>query len=669
MSALSVSKSVSNRKAQPYAGYHCATRRILLLPLLTGLVIAASPVQAEVSLRDNWIAPTGPMRVRLAYTDANGKYQDLDLRQLPAALSKALPGGLLALQNSPVLLAQASPKGYFDNLWSNIRDNVCGDIMAEVPKLVNDHDVYGLSCTTAPGGLLQATIASSWEDQYDFTIVGSQLFLDYYIPLNSVTFTVHTNCTCKQGDSLCLSLGGQADPQFTAIFDVHLDVKAMTANSGVIMLPPDQSHTGEILVQDVEWGDRSSEVQSAASSFGSLVSAAAQAALQSGPLDATGIAGLIVSAAEFLDQIGGIAVDLLCNEHLRDDVSAHLSFLGSYTAGVAAFDANRDFTGLYQGLSAAQTVGFTQFGITGGDDGSLIFRVTYPATVAPLLQDDRTVNGGIQNLFQPTLTLNPPAVPAGNSLTVSGVYFKPSYAHALKVDWNKTVWGPPQSTLWFFAYISQLGGFFPIAGFPTNQLTFEMTNLSPGTSYEFQVYECDKITCAPWSNTLQTSTDKSGSDQVTFTLENNTILGGATLGPAGTFTGTAKIGAATKPGLHTITATVGAQKASRQITVCAAVCGPMLEVVDPSTNTPTSTVVVGSSYKVDGFFLPAGKTIAVTFDSLQGTNVGYATVGKDGTLQGSYTIPSVLPGTHTLIASSSGQELAKLSIYVSQKPQ
>ena len=629
MLALSVSKSVSNRKGQPSAGYHCATRQILLLPLLAALVLAATPLQAEVSLRDNWIAPTGPMRVRLAYTDANGKYQDLDLQQLPSALSKALPSGLLSLQNSPLLLAQGSPKGYFDTLWSNIRQGVCGDIESEVPKLVNDHDLYGLSCTMAPGGLLQATIASSWEDQFDDTILGSQLFLDYYIPLNSVTFSVHTNCTCKQGDSLCLSLGGQADPQFTVIFDIHLDVKAMTANSGVIQLPPDQSYTGEVLMEDIRWGDRSSEVQSAASSFGSLVSTAAQAALQSGPLDAAGIAGLIVSAAEFLDQIGGITVDLLCNDHLRDEVSAHLSFMGSYTAGVAAFDANRDFSGLYQGLYAAQTVGFTQFAITGGDDGSLIFRVTYPAPAAPFLQDDRTVNGGIQNLFPPT---------------------------------------PPQSNLWFFVYFNQLGTFFPVGEFPTNQLSFEMTNLSPGTSYEFQVYECDKITCAPWSNTLLTSTDKSGSDQVTFTLENNATLGGATLGPDGTFTGTAKIPAATKPGLHTLTATVGAQKASRPITVCPGVCGPMLEVIDPSTHTPTSTVVVGSSYTVDGFFLPAGKTIALTFDSVQGTNVGYATVVKDGPL-GSYTIPSVLPGTHTLIASSNGQKLATLSVYVSQKPQ
>lgn len=681
-----------NRHIRQHSGRNHASQRILSLAVLAALLAAALPLRAEVNLLNNAVGIAGPMQVRLAYTDSNGTYQDYNLQQLPSALSKVLPAGLLNLKSSPLLEAQGSPKGYFDQLWSSIRASVCGDAAAQVQSMLsnNGKNAYGVSCRTTSQGILTAEAGSAWEDEYGFTLLGRQLILDYFVPLNTVTFTVHTGCTCKQGDTLCTTLGGQPDPQFTAVFYVHLYLKAMTQNSAVILLPPDQQHIGEILYEALYAGNQSAAIQSASGQFVSAVGSAVSAAASTGPLSATTVAGLVLAIGKFLDTLGGIIVDLVCNDHLQDEVSSALSNYGldlwpSYSLNSAAATVGQDFSALFQGLYQATHLGFHQFGITGGDDGSLILRITYPAPLAPTLVDDRTKNPYKQGIAPRMIAANPPEIPAGRSLTVAGVYFAPNYSTALKVDWNQTVYGAAQSQLWLYRIWQY--GIIPIGPIPTNQLSFLFTNLSPSTTYQVAVRQCDQVTCAPWSNTLTTSTDPPSSGQVNLTLDRNPFLcaitgslcpisiGTATVGTDGTFSAGVTIPADTMVGSHMIHA-VGKQSASTPIDVCDPVkgCAASLWLLDPDTGLTAAAgfpVIIGAKYTIEGFSFKAGQTVAITFDSHQGTNIGYATVGKDGTFKGSFTIPSVPVNVfHTMVASSNGQTLAtSVSFHVEQPPQ
>jgi hypothetical protein len=91
--------------------------------------------------------------------------------------------------------------------------------------------------------------------------------------------------------------------------------------------------------------------------------------------------------------------------------------------------------------------------------------------------------------------------------------------------------------------------------------------------------------------------------------------------------------------------------------------------LDPSTGlllTGGSNISVGKQDTLEGFSFVPGQTIDITIDTPQGTHVGYATA-KDGTFTGSFTIPSVPSGPHTLVASSNGQTLAtSVSVNIEQ---
>jgi hypothetical protein len=663
------------------SGHDDAIRKIFSLSTLTALVIGALPLRAETPLQNNDVGIAGPIEARLAYTDANGNSQDYNLRQLPGALSKVLPANLLKLQNAPLLQPQGSPQGYFDQLWSTIRNGVCGDVEGHVKTSVAN--AYAPSCQTLSQGLLTATIANGWEDQYGFTITGSQLVLEYEVPLNTVTFYVHTNCTCNKDDNSCKLAGGQEDPQFTALFYVHLFVKATNPNMASLTAPPADLQTiGEVLYEGIDAGDTSGAYASAGVQFLGALASLVSVAATTGPIPAVDVFGLILSVEQFVTQVGGIILDLACNNHLRDDVSSQLDPSGtglwfSNSLRSAKDTVYQDFNEFFQGLYAAQPFGFTQLGVTAGDDGSLIFRVTYPAPVAPTLVDDRTQKNPYQGLIQVNITANPPAIPAGQSLIVTGSSFSPNYSTALQLDWNKTVWGKPQTSLYEALFIPQQSIFVPLGVFPINAPLianpfWQVTGLSPSTMYQFMVRECDQITCAPWSNLLTTSTVAAGSHQVALTFDGNLILcgtvgqdcpipiGNATLGPDGGFTGTATIPGSTSAGLHTITATVAGQHASTQVVVCDPKgCPASLWLLGPSNDVVSEggLVYAGSGFTLEGFSFSPSQTVDVTFDSPQGLSAGFASVGTDGSFKVSFAMP-VLLGTHKLVASSNGQTLA-----------
>jgi hypothetical protein len=270
------------------------------------------------------------------------------------------------------------------------------------------------------------------------------------------------------------------------------------------------------------------------------------------------------------------------------------------------------------------------------------------------LVDDRSQPYPYHGFIPNYIAANPPTIPAGQSLTVSGFDFKPNFSTALLLDWNKVVWGAPQTTVYMATLVPQYG-FIPMGTFPINPTgngnpySWQPTGLSPSTTYQFMVRECDQVTCAPWSNGLVTSTDAASATKVNFTLPENPLLcavmlgqscaipiGNATLNAGGGFVGPATIPGNTQVGLHTISATVGGQQASTQINVCDPKgCAPSLWLQDSSTGKWVSSglsVAQGGQFTVEGFSFAPGQTVDITFDSPQGLNAGYASAGQDGSL-------------------------------------
>jgi chitodextrinase len=370
------------------------------------------------------------------------------------------------------------------------------------------------------------------------------------------------------------------------------------------------------------------------------------------------VLGAIEAVGQFLAQLSGIGVSAVANQGLEDTVSGDLSILYSYNANTAAIDAGQQFTSLFDTLKQASSAGFTQFAVTAGDNESLIFRLTYPQPPAPVLVDPR------KGIFAtPSISVNPTSVIAGQSLTLSGEYFKPVFVNSAVVDWNQTVAGPPQGTVSYLIPPLSRPHTATVTG-----LSFQLTGLSPSTNYVFQVQECDQITCTPLSSTLVLTTDPAGSNQVAFSLDktSNTFGSALTLPAGGSFSVPEVIPAGTAPGLHTLYATAGIQQASASVDVCAATgCGPTLEMLGSNgvPDAPGALTNPGSPITLAGFNFDAGQTVTFTVDSSSGTKIGSTTVSSIGRFQGTYTMPYVPYGAHTVVAASAGAT-AKFSVTV-----
>jgi hypothetical protein len=649
------------------------------LALVTVLTTAAL-LRADINLLNNQADIVGPIQVRLAYTDKNGNGQDFALQQLPAAVSQTLPAAWVNLTNTPLLQGTASPHGYFDNAWNSVRNAVCGDVAGEVPTMINtqDNQAYNASCQTTATGVLQAIIVNQWEDQYLAPHTGTRLTLDYWVPANSVTFSVRTPTTgCY---IFC-----QPDPKFTVVFDAHLIVRASTDNWSTLKFPPVIEHYGEVIISEVLSGDQTAGVVSAGQQFEfALAGAEASSAIAGGPLDPVGLG---IAAAVLAEEIGAIAVSDIANADLRDEVSADLSFINSPSAGGAGAQIGQDFTGFYQALNTSSPFspgGLANLAITGGNNGSLIFRFT-AGDPPPVLSDGRVRTTG-PSLIAPTIGATQTDVVAGQSLTILGDYFTPAYTTHLPMYWSTSVGVPAQSTL----LVANANPLVLLQTIQTSQFSFVVTNLTPGRAYQFRVSECGQISCSPWSNWLDITTDAAGTDQVTFSLDqlSNKIGPATTLGIGGSFSAAVTIPSGTTPGTHTLYATVGAQQASMQITVCiSSGCPPTLVELNPDTGqaeTQPGIVVQGSSIVLAGSNFTPGQTVTISVDPsnvcpinilgqstgpctvVLGPTLGSATVGANGSFKGTFVMPGVTLGTHNLGVTEAGvgSVLATYRIYV-----
>jgi hypothetical protein len=601
------------------------------------------------------VMTTGPFQVRLNYTDKNGQAQSGDITQLPATAFGGLPGSLQKLKSLPLL---GSPNGgnYFDGVWSKIRGQVCADVKAMIATQENfsPNTAYNIRCNTNPRGVLETTFETNWEnDQFQY-VSGRRIAYVYYVPLNSAVFYMTTPTTCHAGGNCGIQ---PVDPQFTVTFDVSIAVTSTSAGQTAFILPVTNTESASVTPQSVDGGDITGGLVTATQKWALALPAEAAAIIASD--GAIGLSQLATSTAKLLADAIATITGIIVDQHLRDEVSAHLN-LGSAAAGGAALNASSQFDQLFQGLYNAQLSGMQSFGIGAGSDGSFEFAFTYPQPAKPVVTNTiASSNGG--KLFAPTISPQQSSeVAPGAQLALDAQYFSPSYTNFLQVGWTKTVQGTPVSQLTWGPQGQSL---------QSQQITglgFTAKSLQPNTAYQFEVQECDGLSCSPWSDSLITRTESSGSNTVKFWLDNNSsvLIGTAQIAPQGAeFTANVTIPSSTSPGQHTVNAAVSGQNStSTTIIVCQTTgCSPTLGVVnDMSGNgalyppSPPARVEDGNYVTVRGGNFDAGQSVTIYVDSSSGPQAGTATVGADGTFQTTFTMPLVIGGDHTLVAIEAG---------------
>lgn len=601
------------------------------------------------------VMTTGPLQVRLNYTDKNGQPQNSDIMQLPSAALAGLPGSLQKLRSLPLL---GSPNGgnYFDGVWAKIRGQVCADVKALIATQENfsPNTAYNIRCNTNPRGVLETTFQTNWEnDQFQF-VNGRRMVYVYYVPLNSAVFYMTTPTTCHAGGNCGIQ---PVDPQFTVTFDVSINVTATSAGQTAFILPVTNTESASVTPQSVDGGDITQGLVTATEKWAEKLPIEAAAIIAS---DGTiGLSALATSTTKLLADAIATVTGILVDQHLRDSVSAHLN-LGSAAAGTAALNASSQFDQLFQGLYTSQLEGMQNFGIGAGSDGSFEFAFTYPTPAKPVVTNTIAAsNGG--KLFAPTISPQQSSeVPPGGQLALDAQYFSPSYSTFLQIGWTKTVQGAPTSQL---TWGPQGQG---LQSLSLPGLGYTAKALQPNTAYQFEVQECDGLSCSPWSDSLITRTEASGSNTVTFWLDNNSSapIGTAQLAAGGAeFTATVTIPSSTSSGLHTVNASVpGQNPTSTTITVCQTTgCSPTLGVVnDMSGNgalyppSPPARVEVGNYVTLRGGNFDAGQSVTIYVDSSSGPQAGTAVVGSDGTFQTTFTMPMVIGGDHNLVAIEAG---------------
>ena len=300
---------------------------------------------------------------------------------------------------------------------------------------------------------------------------------------------------------------------------------------------------------------------------------------------------------------------------------------------------------------AAVPAGFTSC-VPEVDAGNLVIRLVlvHPIDPAPILEPVTAGDGGF---FQPTLAVDRGQVHAGDKIVVTGSNFPSDQATRAGVHWNDTVTGA----------IAHSDIDVSVNNAPANRVTvprtrldngnvFFATSLPPNARVTFSVRDCDQFTCTPFSNDVAMMT--SLANQVDITLE----AGGVSVrlpftgspDANGAFSGSVTIPPRTAPGLHRLSASVGAASAGIQITVLPDVqpIPRQLHQVDPNTGQIVSTLVTPNqavAVRGDGF--PPGRaTVVIQLDFGQGFNSSPADGVTDdaGSFTARFQWPADSPG-------------------------
>jgi hypothetical protein len=589
---------------------------LLLQPFTT-----ARPASADTSYTDltstrlltNWSYPDKG-------TGQTDTQSTLFLLGLP--ISQSQKNTLTPLSLLP--LVQLGPA--FDQIWSQTPDSdgkialdkACGIAQQQVTQQVNQgsYHAYNTTCSfTQTGGSVGAQIQTSWSGPENpqtlqpTTITGDRLELDYLVHNNSVTFDVTSPYT---GGVSPLS-----DAKFTANFDLMLTVYLVTSDSTCSMKP-----TLEATISNFSIAGDNAEAQFAMSNIPDVQS-------------------LIGVANSVMNQKTIPAPSSLTNQ------------LGPLT----------------QVWGVACSLGFPQVSATLDPAKGLAVQFTHPLAGAPL------TFGQVGNLFGATIAADQSdQVNAGAPIAIDGNYFtyyapNSSSSTALTFSWTDIM--PASQLVLSDVSWGPQGGktqTVPISRTPNdNKDTYQATGLSGNAPYQFQVRDCDIVTCSQWSDWQTWTTGALGSNTVQFWLDGDASnkIGTATVGQDGTFTTQVTIPSGTSAGPHTLNALAassGGQPATTSVTVLAvgATHRPEIELLDSTTGHPVpagSRYIGGNPFTLSGSNFGAGKSIAIYLDKSGGQSVGTAQAAGDGTFQVQLTMPTPDSGgwgNHKIVAVESG---------------
>ena len=635
----------------------------------------SAPVCVPVNYQQNGVYLCqiwGPVEVHLVFNDANGKQQDYSLAEAPPDILSKLPLALQAVSKFPLL----NPKvRYFDGQWLANRDTICKEVVANVEQAMpygQNNQAYNVSCRPFKYGFMSIGIdpmAASYFTQYNSqgaevipaggypTNKVRQLQISLSVPLNVVPMTITSPCTCHSSNLTC-----NKDPDFTMSFEATFNVVANSTALDAWKFGPKPQMKIEYYagMDGLGWTDgKDYEVKVAELEqkleqqlAGVVVTLAA-----TGDLSVVAVVGELIYDL-FKYGIGGI-YEATCDANLYNTVHAYLS--GEYnttTIVKMANQASAAFNDLFLALDTASAVGFTDLEIEGvGDEKkyqtALQFRLIYPAPAKPKVENvAATLNKGI-HLTPPSIGTGGQQVKPGVPFLVSGSNFQLAYTDQLEISWDKTVFGIAKSQL---QWGPKGGTMQPVTIAVVDG--YKATNLKPATTYQFRVQECDGITCSPWSDWLETSTESGGSGTVRLWLDDDTAhpIGTAPLGPGGGEVITATIPAGTAAGTHTLNAATkgNTPEASAQTTVAGGSgVAATIAVMDSTTHTASKPPIVLQypntlSIRGDGF--APGVTVSVHLDTPTGAQLGTAVPNATGIFLGKFNLPYSTPGSHQLVA-------------------
>jgi len=541
--------------------------------MLIGSLLAASggAVHADGSLINKAPNVAGPVQVHLAYADQSGNPQDVDLASAPQSLLSELPGDLQQLHGSPLLTAPLSDA--FGQIWASLRDQDCGVISAQIQSDIHtsDNGAYGVSaCSFSPLATLTATQETEWSDISQYPppdVTGHRLLLDYWVPDNTVVFKVTSPYTCADSNLVCA-----ADPQFTLSFDIHLQI-ALTEDDpstfpNSLGCPLSVSASQWLLFDGVDGGDVSGQIRDAlAAAAKELGTSAASGAASGQPLVTT--AGVAATAAKLAAKLAGIGIDAIGNNGLRDTVSADLNFLSvPWPVDAGANPAVQGFNAFVRGCAASESLGITKFDASATPDGSLRFTLMHAADTAPSI--NANLAQGEPNLSLPALAASESEVNAGGQLTITGSNFHVPQGTQVQlvwdsadhpIGWSQIKWGSSGGRLQTMTVTAS-------RQYTIGPSSYQITGLTPGVTYQFQVRDCDALTCTPWSAEADITTAGAGSGQVALYLDSVSAanqIGASTLQGDGSFSATVTIPGSATPGQHTVIAVVGASQGSQNL--------------------------------------------------------------------------------------------------------
>lgn len=429
-----------------------------------------------------------------------------------------------------------------------------------------------------------------------FAAVTGDLTLEYRLPGEVVTFSVTTPTI----------FGSYADPAFKLTFDTALDI-----NSPIPAMPCTFSPLASLIIENANiTGDN-----------------------------------FIGNAAEF---VGNLINFFQGQPPIFQSAEGSIDGVNPTSTGSFASTFGLLATACVQ----AQSAGFIQFQVfVDQANSALAFRLIHPLDDPPVFQDQT-----FPSFNHPIIGVSQDQIKAGDPLGVTGSEFTPPNTTSLVLIWSDTISGNivKSEIEWGLQ-----GGPFVTTSIPRQPFdsgnNYQFNNLAPNQNYQFHVRDWDQTTSTPWSAWKVVQTSGATADQAMLWLDNDfgNPLGTTTVAADGTFSTTVVIPNTTTPGLHSLNAQLMGGEAAYPVNI--QVLGanqsytPMIQLIDPVSQQVRTSTEETFPFTLRGLgFTPGQLNIAV--DSMQGTQIGQATVGNDGKFQQTYTMPSGILGPHQFVA-------------------